>query len=163
MIEFFSGTLGAGKTYHAVERHAEHVAKGGTVGSNVALKWDGFVRLVEHRYGVTPRREQWIDLTDCPVAEFHKLTPAGTPEMSTLVVVDEAQLGFNARAWSKTSEDLLAFLTQSRKQMTDVIFISQSAENVDKQLRRLAQFFWSFRDMSRYRVEALGVMFPTLS
>ena len=86
-------------------------------------------------------------MTDSQIPEFHKHTAAGTPEKPVLVVLDEAHLWFNARDWNSTSRELLAFLTQSRKQSTDVIFISQSLLNMDKQFMRLVQVVWTFCDL----------------
>jgi len=162
-IEILTGTLGSGKTYSAVDRWiAAVLGAGGTVSTNVALKWEGMARLCAQRYNVRIERDQYIDLLDKDISEFHALTPAGTAEQNSLIVIDEGQLDFNSRDWGKTSRDLLSFLTQSRKENTDILFISQAAENLDKQFRRLAEFYWTFRDMSRWTVPGLGVSFPAL-
>lgn len=163
MIEILVGTLGAGKTYSAVDRWiAPKLGRGGTVSTNIVLNWEGLAKLCAQRYNVQIDPEQFVDLLGKDISEFHALTPSGTSEENSLIVLDESQLDFNSRDWSKTSRDLLAFLTQSRKENTDVIFISQAAENIDKQFRRLAEFFWTFRDMSRWTVPGLGVSFPAL-
>ncbi|MDO9541176.1 MAG: hypothetical protein Q7J98_02485 [Kiritimatiellia bacterium] len=52
------------------------------------------------------------------------------------------------------------FLSQSRKCFTDIIFISQSALNLDKQIMRLVQYIWRFRDLKKLKISALGIGWP---
>src|SRR4029077_20881529 len=56
--------------------------------------------------------------------------------------------------------ETLTFLTQSRKVHTDVIFVSQSVLNMDKQFMRLVQYIWRFRDLSRWKIPGLGIPYP---
>lgn len=163
MIEIFEGRLGAGKSYFATKRILDHLAAGGTVSTNVELLWPGCVEYCRKHFAVEIEETQLVNLWKRDVSDFHKLTPAGTDDLNTLVVLDEAQLDFNARDWSHTSKDLLAFLTQSRKQNTDVIFITQHSANVDKQFVRLVQFVWCFRDMERFTLPGLGISWTTLA
>jgi len=160
MIEIYEGRLGGGKTYSAVVRMVDHLRKGGTVCTNVALKWESVSRYVADNYGVVVELEQLIVLTDEQIAVFHRHTPSGDASLNVLVVIDEAHLVFNARDWANTSRETLAFLTQSRKVKTDVIFISQSALNIDKQFGRLVQFIWRFRDLEKWRIPGLGIGWP---
>jgi len=160
MIEIFEGRIGGGKSYSAVVRLIGHLCQGGTICTNVELLWDGVANYCATFQNKIIEREQVIVLSDAEIAEFYRHTPSGTPELPVLVVIDEAHLMFNARDWNKTSRETLAFLTQSRKVSTDVIFISQSMFNIDKQFARLAQFIWRFRDMERWVVPFLNVKYP---
>jgi hypothetical protein len=175
MIAIYEGRIGGGKTYKSVEDMAAVFARGGTVATNVQILWDkadciaadrpddeGMVKLVESKYGVTPQREQWVDLRGQDMTLFHRHTPAGTKDNQVLVVVDEAHLHFNSRDWAKTEKETLAFLTQSRKQYTDITFISQSATNIDKQFRVLNQFIWRFKDLESARVPGVMIPYPWL-
>jgi len=163
MIEVFEGRLGGGKSYSAVYRMICHLALGGTICTNVEIIWDAIVRFVANRFGLQLENDQYIPLLDEQVYEFHKYTPSGTPELPVLVVLDEAHLHFNARDFAQTDKkyrETLTFLTQSRKVSTDIIFISQSIFNMDKQFARLVQYVWRFRDMSKWRIPGLGIMSP---
>jgi hypothetical protein len=159
MIEVFEGRLGGGKTYSAVSRMMSYLASGGAIYTNIELNLEAvrdYLRAV-HRWELQPG--QYTLLQDDQVGLFHRYTSPGTPDCPSLVVIDEAHIWFNARDWSQCSRELLTFLTQSRKQSTDIIFISQSCHNMDKQFMRLIQYIWTFRDMTRSRIKAGPVSF----
>lgn len=164
MIEIFEGRLGGGKTYSAVERIANHLARGMVVCTNIALNVENLERMIAARAGVQIERDQIIQLTNEQIPSFHQHVPWGSlrgdGQTSVLAVVDEAHLYFNARDWSTTNRQLLAFLTQSAKVTVDIIFISQSALNIDKQFHRLVQYIWRFRDMAKWKVPGLGLAWP---
>jgi zona occludens toxin (predicted ATPase) len=160
MIEIYEGRLGGGKTYSAVVRIVDHLRQGGVVSTNVELNWEAIVDYAKRFYRVILQESQLIKLEDDQIGEFHKHTPSGTDKLAVLVVLDEAHLNFNSRDWSTTSKQTLAFLTQSRKVHTDIIFISQSALNIDKQFMRLVQYIWRFRDLSKWKIPGLGIGYP---
>lgn len=165
MIEVFEGRLGGGKTYSAVSRIARHLAQGGTVVTNIRVIREALWAFVCEVYGVEFEHEQLWSLSNEKIAEFHRHVPWGAlrgsgENLRVLVVVDEAHLYFNARDWSTCSRELLAFLTQSDKVSVDIIFISQSALNIDKQFARLVQYIWRFRDLSKWKIPGLGISYP---
>ena len=163
MIECYEGRLGGGKTYSAVVRIVDHLRRGGLVATNVELKWDRIVEYAGDRFGVVVESDQIIRLADEQIGLFHRHTPSGTAGLPVLVVIDEAHLTFNSRDYAKTDKlyrETLTFLTQSRKVHTDVIFISQSVLNMDKQFMRLVQFIWRFRDLSKWKIPGLGLAWP---
>jgi len=165
MIEIFEGRLGGGKTTAATIRILDHLRKGGFVCTNVDLLWDGCLKYCRERWGVLLEERQLKILTEEEICEFYKFCPRGG-SLPVLVVLDEAHLWFNARDHATTDKffrHTLSFLTQSRKLQTDIIFISQSALNLDRQFARLIQYVWRFRDMSRYRVPGLGIKLPFYS
>jgi hypothetical protein len=163
MIEIFEGRLGGGKSYSAVYRMVCHLARGGVVATNVEVLWSGLRDCVAQKFGVEIEESQLIKLEDDQVYAFHKYTPSGTPDLPVLCVLDEAHIHFNARDHATTDRlyrETLVFLTQSRKVATDVIFISQSALNLDRQFARLVQYIWRFRDLAKWRIPGLGIMCP---
>lgn len=162
MIEVFEGRLGGGKSYTATVRAVDVLRRGGVVATNVELVWLEIVAYVTCVWGLALEEDQLILLSEDQIAQFHKHTPSGTSEMPVLIIVDEAQLYFNARDWNQADRELLAFLTQSRKVDTDIIFISQSAFNIDKQFMRLVQYIWRFRDLEKWKIPGLGVDYATL-
>lgn len=163
MIEIFEGRLGGGKTYCAVERMVKYLASGGCVYTNISVKPDSIRKFLRVRYRWDLQPGQLVVLQDQDLQDFHRRTPAGTPESPTLVVLDEVHLWFNARDHLLTDSvqrELIMFLSQSRKQHTDIIFISQSALNIDPQFRRLAQYVWTFRDLRKMRLPLFMVHWP---
>ena len=160
MIEVFEGRLGGGKTYHAVKRMVKYLASGGVVCSNIALKMDAVKAYLRMRYSWEYQEGQYIFLEDEEINQFYKHTPSGTPECPSLVVIDEAHIWLNARDWASVLREMIIFLTQSRKCFTDIIFISQSALNIDKQIMRLVQYIWRFRDLKKLKIAELGIGWP---
>lgn len=55
-----------------------------------------------------------------------------------LYVIDEAQVGFNARNWQKVGTEFCDFQSQHRKLTSDVIAITPASGLLDKQFRLLA-------------------------
>ncbi|MDD2710346.1 MAG: zonular occludens toxin domain-containing protein [Verrucomicrobiae bacterium] len=152
MIEVFEGRIGGGKTYSALVRIVGRLCSGGVVYTNIDLFPEKVRQYIQAEFGLVIDENALKKLTDEQIATFHRETPN-----NCLVVIDECHLWFNNRDWDKTSRELLNFLTQSRKYKNDIIFISQSAENIDKQFRRLVQFIWRFRDMEYWTRSKLGL------
>lgn len=162
MIGIYEGKIGGGKTYLAVCRMLAHLAKGGTVFTNVELKLDGVKRYLAKHHGVELEPDAIRILDESESWDFHKYLRAGS-ELNTLCVIDEAHLWFNARdhaVTAATKRELITFLSQSRKLKVDVILIVQAAENLDAQFRRLAQEIWRMKDLQRFRVPLLGIGYP---
>jgi len=163
MIEIFEGRLGGGKTYSAVWRILAHLRLGGVVCTNVELIWPSCLEFGRKRFGLEFQDDQVIMLSGDQICEFYKYTPSGSEELAVLVVLDELHLYFNARDFAQTDRmyrETLTFLSQSRKVDTDMILISQSALNMDKQFFRLVQYVWRFRDLAKWKVPGLGIGFP---
>jgi len=160
MIEAFVGRIGGGKTYYAVERAMKYIANGGCVCSNIEIVQPNFGDYVARNYRWEMDEKQWIFLENDSISQFHRFTPSGTKDMPSLVIVDEAHLWLNAREWNKASKELLAFLTQSRKCFTDIIFVSQDLKNMDKQISRLVQYIWRFKDMSTWKFGMFQLKWP---
>ena len=59
-------------------------------------------------------------------------------DRGALIVVDEAQLVWDAREWSKTGKNALAFMEYHRHFGLDVVLITQAPGRLDKGLVRLA-------------------------
>lgn len=162
MIAIYEGKIGGGKTYLAVCRILAHLARGGTVFTNVELKPEGCAAYLRKYHGVELEDDAIRILDEAESWDFHKYLRAGR-ELNTLCVIDEAHLWFNARDHSVTAatkRELITFLSQSRKLKVDVIFIVQSAENLDAQFRRLAQEIWRMKDLQRFRVPLVNIAYP---
>ena len=66
-------------------------------------------------------------------------------------VLDEIHIAFNSRAWALTGNEVLYYLSQHRKLGDDVVCITQSVGNVDKQFRSVAQDYTYIRNLSKQR------------
>jgi hypothetical protein len=160
MIEIIEGRgVGAGKSYYACMRMISHLSQGGTVfaSDTFGLKWDASARLCESRYGVIIEREQFQVFEEGDIKRLHEVTPQGTPELPVLIVVDECHGELNARDWNDQSKKaFFKWLTQSRHDDNDVIFISQSAHNIDKQVARLVTYISRVRNMRNFKFPGIG-------
>jgi hypothetical protein len=139
----------------------KHLAKGGTVYTNVDLVWEKIAFTIRKRYRRIPERDQLrrLDLVDS--AEWHKIIEWGTPELPVLVVLDEIHLFFNARDWAKTAalhRDMLSFLSQSRKACVDVVFIAQVATTLEKQFRVQCEWEFYCRNVKDIQVPIFGTL-----
>lgn len=73
-----------------------------------------------------------------------------------LYLLDELHEFFNARKWAETGEAVLHYLSQHRKMGDDVVCITQSIGNVDKQFRSVAQDFTYLRNRAKESLPFLG-------
>lgn len=78
----------------------------------------------------------WTDLAPPEQSGKTNFVPSPGP---VLYVLDEIHIAFNARAWTSTGPAALFYLSQHRKLGDDVVLISQTPGQVDKQLRALSQ------------------------
>ncbi len=171
MIEIVEGKgVGAGKSYYVCERLINHWRRGGTarVSESFRVNWDACKKLVRARYGLLLEDDQFREVRGEDVARLHEVTEAGTEEIPLLIILDEAQDQLNARDWNdKSKRDLFSWCCQSRHDDNDLIFVSQSAANIDKQIRRLATFTWSIRNARHHSIAGFGntakcIQFATL-
>jgi len=72
-------------------------------------------------------------------------------DSGVLYVLDEVHIAFNSRAWAETGAEVLYYLSQHRKLGDDVVCITQSVGNVDKQFRSVAQDFTYIKNLSKQR------------
>lgn len=141
MITFVDGEgVGCGKSFFATYKIAEHLARGGTCyhSETYQPRWDGMVKLVENDYGVTPKREQMVSVSEEDVWRVHEVTPPGSEDCPLLIVIDEAQGQLNARdTRDGQKRPLFDWMCQSRHDDTDLLILTQDEDNVDVQARRL--------------------------
>lgn len=68
------------------------------------------------------------------------------PEEHILLVIDEAQLLFNAREWQKTNRaEWISFFTQHRKLGYKIILIAQFDRMLDRQIRSVLEYEYLHR------------------
>ena len=159
IIEVLTGKVGSGKTYSAVERIYLHLLRGGIVYTNIDLAWE---KVAHYAYGdgVVLDPIQYQKFTNEQVPHFYNCVQAGLPDLHTLIVVDEAQLFWNSRDYKQTSRELMTFVTQTRKVNCSILLLTQHESTIDKQFRLQIQYLWRFRDLQKWRFQALGFTYP---
>jgi hypothetical protein len=164
-FEIFEGRLGGGKTYTSTLRIIDRLRQGGIVATNVQLNKEAIDKLIRDRYGVVPNLDkQLFMLSEEEICDFYKHIPLGDGTgLNPLIVMDEFHLWFNSRDYGQTHKQhrpTLTFITQARKLHVDLLLISQSALNVDKQFIRQLHGIWRFRDMGKFIIPGLGIKLP---
>ncbi len=91
----------------------------------------------------------WVTLPPPVDHAKNEIVPKGQPQNNStdfrqspgpcFYVLDEIHTSFNARAWMSTGLAAIWYLSQHRKLGDDVIMISQTPGQVDKQLRSMSQ------------------------
>ena len=157
IIEIFSGNIGSGKSYTAVERIFTQLCQGGHVYTNIRIVKDAAILAAESCGLQISFDAQYHFLTNEQVADFPKHISGSSSSVNVLVVIDEAHLYFNARDWKKTSASIVAFISQTRKYSVNIIAITQHELNLDTQFRRFAQYIWFHVDLSKVYIPFLGL------
>lgn len=173
-IELFTGFVGSGKSYAATKigcTIADAPAGKKYVIANFPIKAKTkFLAKVPFikKYIKNPQKNcRWIfkdndELTvDFLISESLK-RGWDKKEGSALVIFDEASIPFNARSFQRADRmEWINFLTQSRKFGYDIIFITQDARMLDKQIRVLCEFevvhkklnnMFAFKWLSLFRI-----------
>ena len=186
MIEVAQGSPGSGKSAVAVARAILHLKRGGVVAANFSLI-DGWAesvvknmlvyRLLRLLFFVPELAEKYMFKHASSLhkrfyrvdslSAIRKIFPlqdavglykdkGGFSEGEGLLLLDECQLVFNARKWEKNF-DWIVFFTQHRKLHWNVVLIAHSIEMIDGQIRPLAEYSSTFRNMQKLRVPLIGL------
>lgn len=160
VVECYTGLMGGGKSYMAIEKIVQHLPKGGLVYTNLDLNWEVIKAWCKVEHKVILDDKQYTQLKTEELAEFQNFISAGTDENPVLVVIDECALFFNSRKWQESSSDMLAFLTQVRKVSVHLIFITQHIKDIDSQMRHRIHYMWMFTDLQKLKIMGITPPFP---
>ncbi len=72
------------------------------------------------------------------------------PPERSLLIVDEAGIEYNSRKYKSLSQETIAFFKLHRHYRCDIDFISQSWEDMDVTVRRLADELWYVRRLGPF-------------
>lgn len=155
MIELYTGFVGSGKSFHAVDRGTTiadaPMGKRWVVANFPVKPKKKFLakipfiqRFVKDHYNV-PR---WIyksneELTVDYLIQLSMDMGWYGKESQCLLIYDEAGIAFNSRDWNVKADirkGWITFLAQSRKLGYDVVFIVQDTRMLDRQIRSLAEY-----------------------
>jgi len=155
MIQAFTGVPGGGKSLHAAQEILDAVTKKGIpVIANFGVNRSKFEKVIlkrreQGRFYHVPNQEMTPEmLVAFSKAHYktHKFSESGI-----LLVIDEAQLMFNARTWNDEERaDWVYFFTNSRHFGYRVILICQFLEMLDKQIRSVIEIEVQHRNMGNF-------------
>lgn len=152
MIDLYSGTPGSGKSLHVAERIYWALWNGRPVISNFDINPESVRRGSPERRG--PLTIVYNDeLQPDHLIAYSRQYFAGKRviEDQILLVIDEAQLLFNAREWGKKGrERWLSFFSQHRKFGFHVILVAQFDLMLDKQIRSLIEYEYVHRKVGNF-------------
>lgn len=111
-ILFIAGQIGAGKSSYSVKL------------ARRALKHNRPVFSTDYIQGCNQFDIAWLENMKCPV--------------NSLLIIDESALKFNSRDFSKINKSILSYFKKARHFQNDVVLISQTFSDTDKQIRDLA-------------------------
>lgn len=178
MIVFFVGTPGSGKSYEAVKKIVDNLRTGRNVCTNIEgmdepecqeylkhllgfsdLRFKQLFRFLTKEelsfFWKTEKRKKSV-CTDSGDGVFNDVT-IETDELicphGSLIVIDEAHKHYNARDWNdkekaSVTREMGDWASTHRHFGYDVVFITQSIEKVDKQVRTLTEWTYFFRKVN---------------
>lgn len=147
MISLFSGTPGSGKSLHVASYIYERCKRERVTIGNFD---------VNRKVIPNPEFYYYWDNSEITVERlvqfsFEYFQDNKFREGKILLILDEAQLLFNAREWSvKGRSDWILFFTQHRKLGYDIIMVAQFDRMIDKQIRSLFEYEVVHRKLSNF-------------
>lgn len=179
MIDFYTGTLGTGKSFHTAKRIYEALSKGVNVISNLDIditkikpkrgySLGAFVfvpnsELLANSYklidGNNSRYKPFTEYSYINgligfAEQFHVRDKHDRMyEHQTLLIYDECQELWNPRTWNR--KDRLAwieFFRECRHYGFDVLMISQDSKSVDKQIVCTSRYETEHRNVKDYKI-----------
>lgn len=153
MISLYSGTPGSGKSLHVAEKIYFALRAARPVIANFDVNTE-FVKGRRKKIG------------DFQCIDNDVINPAFLVQYSSdyfashrfredwiLLIIDEAQLLFNAREWdAKGRREWLSFFTQHRKYGYQVILVAQFDRMLDRQIRSLIEYEIIHRKVKNFGV-----------
>jgi len=151
MIVLYSGTPGSGKSLHTAERLYYWLRLGKPAICNFDISLDAVSKKNAQRlkFSYWPNNKLTVRrLLDYSRDYFKGKT---IREDQIMLVIDEAQLIFNAREWQKKGrDDWLSFFSQHRKYGYYIILVAQFDRMIDRQIRSLIEYEYVHRKVSNF-------------
>ena len=149
MIFLYSGTPGSGKSLHVAERLYHLLRAGRPTVCNFPINLNRIPKKKRELFCYKSN----LEITPEFLIEFSLKHFQGkkVKEGSLLLVIDECQLMFNARDWSKSGRDKwLSFFTLHRHYGYDIILVAQFDRMIDRQIRSLIEYEYIHRKVSNF-------------
>lgn len=158
MIYLYSGTPGSGKSLHVARDiyNSLRYAKRPVI-SNFDINRD--TRGYAERFRYVPNDVLTPGYLYAYASDFWRSRPVR--EDAILLVIDEAQLVFNSRAWQQRQRmDWLEFFSQHRHFGYKVIFVAQYDRMLDRQIRCLIEIETKHRRLANYGLKGKILSLP---
>lgn len=139
---------GSGKTLWMMDRMCNLLSQGCICGTNIPVIVPGLKEFLRARYKWELQEGQLILLDNEKLMRFWEHIPFPA-DGTAYAFLDEIGRKWNARDWAKTQRELLDFLALARHECLEIFLSDQHANNVDKQFRRLLQFYVHIRDLEK--------------
>ncbi|MDO4276335.1 MAG: zonular occludens toxin domain-containing protein [Eubacteriales bacterium] len=150
MIYLYSGTPGSGKSLHLAERLYHLLRAGRPVICNFNINLNSIPASKRSLFNYKSN----LEITPEYLTQFaqeYSTKKGKIKESSLLLVIDECQLMFNARDWSKSGRDKwLSFFTLHRHWGYDVILVAQFDRMIDRQIRSLIEYEFIHRKVNNF-------------
>lgn len=150
MISLYSGTPGSGKSLHIADRIYTRLRLKRPTICNFDINPELFKKGEYDEYFTYVEN---VNLTVDYLISYSREYFKGKPikEGTILLVIDEAQLLFNAREWDKSGRNKwTAFFTQHRKYGYDIVLVAQFDRMLDRQIRSLIEYEYIHRKLANY-------------
>lgn len=150
MIEIFTGTPGSGKSLHAASRLCGLLRSGHLVIVNFEIDRKrvpnpDLLVILDNTKLKTPKFVRSV------IDDYWATTGKHVREGQIVLFIDEAQLLFNSREWSKTQgSGWISFFTQHRKYGVDIVLVAQFIDMIDRQVRSLIEYEHIHRKISNF-------------
>ena len=158
MIHLYSGTPGSGKSLHTARdiRDALRIRKMPVIAN---FDVNHSLRNYDRLFTYLPNDR----LDPSFLEDFARNWFAGRKvrEDSILLVIDEAQLVFNSRAWQHGQRmDWIQFFSQHRHFGYKVVLIAQFDRMIDRQIRSLIEIETNHRKLGNFGMKGLILSLP---
>lgn len=154
MINLYTGTPGSGKSMHVAQVISDIIRyQDKYVVTNIPINLNCFKEKKRSKYFYLSNS----DLTPDKLKEISKLYfdkhDGKIKESKIIVIIDEAQLLFNARTWNaKGRTEWNEFFTLHRHLGIDFILVCQFDAMLDKQIRYLIEYQYIHRKLSNFGI-----------
>lgn len=148
VLKLYSGTPGSGKSLD-VARKIYHALR---YGRPVIANFDINTSLIPKCCGTFISIDSY-DLNPTVLRNYADVLFSKTKfkEDYILLVIDEAQILFNSRAWnSKGRDDWIRFFSNHRKYGYEIVLIAQFDKMLDRQIRSLLEYEYIHRKVSNF-------------
>lgn len=159
MLSLYTGTVGSGKSFHALELGLNFIKKNGYVIANFPIKPPKKYITKRHKRKWEEKiLKRWLYYEEISVEYLMALSLENGwfgKEAQCLVLIDEAGIMFNSRDWQSekgTRNAWIKFLSQSRKFGFDFVFVCQADRMIDKQIRGLVEYEVKHRKLNNSKL-----------
>lgn len=144
----YTGTPGSGKSLRAMQEIEKYLNQGKNVIANFPIKINTIKKSKGHYYYL-PNEHINVQF----LVQFSKQLHELERENQTLIVFDEASVKFNARDFSsKDRMEFLNFFSQHRKYGYNILMITQSLRQIDRQVRDQFELEVKHRKLNNYKI-----------